>query len=370
MMSQSPYKHRYLRVKEAVKAAGFNKAIFTSPATIYYLTGFFADPHERFMALVAEPGKDGYALFVPALDEESARDAACVELLTAVGDTDRPYELLERHCGAPDARRIGVESSHLSHAGFVRMAAVYPRADFADAGPVIMSLRLYKSADEIERVKTAVALAEQVLRETVSKVRRGVTELELNAEIEYRMRVLGGDRPAFETSVLGGVRSALPHGRSSGYKLQENDFLLIDMGVFKDGYCSDITRTFILGEGSASQLRIYEAVLQANRAGIAAARPGRPLQEVDRAARAAIEEQGFGLYFNHRTGHGMGLEIHEQPSVHGENRELMKQGMLFTVEPGVYIPDLGGVRIEDDIYLGEDGKAQVLTSYPKELTRL
>ncbi|WP_028599948.1 Xaa-Pro peptidase family protein [Paenibacillus sp. FSL W8-1187] len=369
-MSQSPFKMRYLRVKEAVKAAGFDKAIFTSPATIYYLTGFYSDPHERFMALVAEPGMDGYTLFVPALDEESARGAASVERLAAVGDTDRPYELLQRLCGASAARRIGVESSHLTHASFVRMAAVYPQADFVDAGPLIMSLRLFKSADEIERVKTAVALAEQVLQEAVSKVRRGVSELELNAEIEYRMRGLGGDRPAFETSVLGGVRSALPHGRSSSYQLQENDFLLIDMGVFKDGYCSDITRTFILGEGSASQLRIYDAVLQANLAGIAAARAGRPLQEVDRAARAAIEKEGFGYYFTHRTGHGMGLEIHEQPSVHGENSDPIQHGMLFTVEPGVYIPELGGVRIEDDIYIGDDGEAQVLTSYPKELTRL
>ncbi|MCM3749856.1 Xaa-Pro peptidase family protein [Paenibacillus pasadenensis] len=369
-MEQLPFKQRWLKVKEAVKAAGYGKVILTSPATIFYLTGFYSEPHERFMALVVEPQRDGYVLFVPALDEESARGAAYVEKLLPIRDTDRPYAILEQTCGDAACQLVGIESSHISHAHYVQLASVYPAAQFTDAGPLIMGLRLVKSSDEILRVKAAVSLAEQVLAEAIAKVKPGVTELDLNAEIEYRMRVLGGDKPAFETIVLGGVRSALPHGRSSSYKLQENDFLLIDMGVFKDGYCSDITRTFLIGEGTESQHRIYESVLKANRAGVAAVKAGRPLKEVDLAARSAIEELGFGLYFNHRTGHGMGLEVHEQPSVHGENETLMQNGLLFTVEPGVYIPDLGGVRIEDDVYIGSDGEAQVLTSYSRELTRL
>ncbi|SDS17485.1 Xaa-Pro aminopeptidase [Paenibacillaceae bacterium GAS479] len=369
-MNNSPYKQRWLSIMQTVKASGLNKAIFTSPATIFYLTGFYCEPHERFMALVAEPGRDGYILFLPALDEESARGAAYVEKLLPIRDTDQPYAIFESACGDRDSTQIGVESSHLSYANYIQFAAVYPAAKFRDAGPLVMSLRLVKTSDEIERVKVAVSLAEQVMEAVVAKARPGVTELELNAEIEYRMRVLGGDKPAFETIVLGGVRTALPHGRSSSYKLQENDFLMIDMGVFKDGYCSDITRTFLIGEGTPSQHRIYESVLKANRAGVAAVKAGRPLKEVDFAARSVIEEYGFGLYFNHRTGHGMGLEIHEQPSLHGENEQQMQQGLLFTIEPGVYIPELGGVRIEDDVYIGENGEAQVLTSYPREMVRL
>ncbi|ASS68876.1 MULTISPECIES: Xaa-Pro peptidase family protein [unclassified Paenibacillus] len=368
-MDTLPYKHRWLKMKEALNASGMDLAILTSPASIFYLTGFYSDPHERFMALVIEPGKDGYTLLVPALDEESARGAAQVGKLVGIGDTDDAYALLERETGA-QASVVGVESAHLRYSGYLQLARLYGQAAFRDAEPLVMGLRLVKSEGEIELVKKAVALAEQVLAETAAKAAPGVTELELNAEIEYRLRVLGGDKPAFETSVLGGVRTALPHGRSSAYKLQENDLLLIDMGVYKDGYCSDITRTFLIGEGTDSQRRIYDSVLKANRSALAAVKAGRPLAEVDRAARSVIDGDGYGFYFTHRTGHGMGIDVHEQPSVHGENKTLMQAGLLFTIEPGVYIPEIGGVRIEDDVYIGLDGQPVVLTSYPRELTRL
>ena len=364
-----PYTQRWLQIKEAIGSAGMDLAILTSPASIFYLTGFYSDPHERFMALVIQPDREGYTLFVPALDEESARAAAQTERIIAVNDTDNPFALLERET-ARGASVIGVESASLRYSDYVGMAAIYPGADFRDASPLVMSLRLYKTEDEIERVQAAVGIAESVLASVVSKAAVGVTELELNAEIEYRLRVLGGDKPAFETIVLGGVRTALPHGRSSAYKLQENDLLLIDMGVYKDGYCSDITRTFLIGEGTEAQQRIYQSVLEANLSAIAAVKAGRPLAEVDRAARSTIAGYGYDRYFTHRTGHGMGIDVHEQPSVHGENSTHMQRGLLFTIEPGVYIPDIGGVRIEDDIYIGPDGEPVVLTSYPKELTRL
>lgn len=363
------YQSRMRRVLEEIEAAGMDFAMITSPGSIFYLTGFYSDPHERFMALIARPGEAGYMLFVPALDEESARRGECIGRLVAVHDTVDPWELLGKETGF-DPAVIGVEKNHLRFAGYERLSALYPKASYLDAHPIVMQLRLRKTPEEIARVRTAVALAERVLEEAVAKAGVGVSELELNAEIEYRLRVLGGDKPAFETSVLGGTRSALPHGRSGEYRLQEDDFLLIDMGVYKDGYCSDITRTFLIGEGSGAQARVYEAVLQANRSAVAAAMAGRPLADVDRAARETITEFGFGHYFNHRVGHGMGIDIHELPSVHGGNESPIEPGMLFTIEPGVYVPDIGGVRIEDDIYIGEDGRAQVLTSFPRELRRL
>ncbi|WP_341279198.1 Xaa-Pro peptidase family protein [Paenibacillus sp. FSL H8-0537] len=365
----NPYEVRKSSLIAELSAAGMEAALITSPGSVFYLTGFHCDPHERFMGLLINPKESSYTLFVPALDQESASGAAMVSKLVAISDTDNAYELLGKEADK-SAAAIGIEKRHLNVATYEQLAAVFAKAAFRDVEPLLMVLRLRKSPEEIQRVHTAVVIAEKVLHEVSAKAAVGVSELELNAEIEYRLRVLGGDKPAFETSVLGGVRSALPHGRSGEYRLKENDFLLIDMGVYKDGYCSDITRTFVIGEGTAEQARIYDAVLTANRQAIAATEAGKPLAVVDRAAREAIEAQGYGEFFNHRVGHGFGIDIHELPSVHGSNEALIETGLLFTVEPGIYVPGLGGVRIEDDIYIGEDGRPQVLTSFPKELQRL
>src|SRR5699024_8710667 len=174
----------------------------------------------------------------------------------------------------------------------------------------------------------------------------------------------------FSTIVLSGEKSALPHGVPGDRKIQQGDFLLIDFGVIIDGYCSDITRTFVIGEASEKQTEIYHIVLEATNAGIAAVQAGVPLKEFDIAARKVIQDSGYGEYYNNRVGHGLGLEVHEEPSVHGKNEESAEKGLLFTIEPGIYIPEFGGVRIEDNVYINEDGKAEVLTSFPKELKTL
>ena len=363
------FETRKKNILTSIAEAGLDAIVVTSPGSVFYLTGFYSDPHERFMGLLINAKEATYTLFVPSLDQEDARGARVVTKLVAISDTDNPYELLGKEADR-GSKAIGVEKRHMNVANYEQLTAVYPQASFRDAEPLLMKLRLRKSAEEIEQVRIAVSIAERVLQEAVSKAAAGVTELELNAEIEYRLRVLGGDKPAFETSVLGGIRSALPHGKSGEYRLKENDFLLIDLGVYKDGYCSDITRTFLIGEGTAAQASVYEAVLEANCNAIAAAKAGIALAEVDRAARNTIAERGYGSYFTHRVGHGFGIDIHELPSVHGHNETLIETGLLFTVEPGIYIPELGGVRIEDDIYIGEDGQAHVLTSFPKELRRL
>ncbi|MGG4145557.1 Xaa-Pro peptidase family protein [Paenibacillus algorifonticola] len=365
----NPYELRKSSLIAELSAGGIEAALITSPGSIFYLTGFHSDPHERFMGLLINPKESTYTLFVPALDQESASEEAMVSKLVAISDTDNAYELLGKEADN-SATAIGVEKRHLNVATYEQLAGVFHKAAFRDVEPLLMRLRLRKSAEEIELVRAAVVIAEKVLQEAAAKAAVGVSELELNAEIEYRLRVLGGDKPAFETSVLGGARSALPHGRSGEYRLKENDFLLIDMGVYKGGYCSDITRTFVIGEGTAEQARIYDAVLAANHQAIAAAEAGRTLAVVDRAAREAITSRGYGEYFTHRVGHGFGIDIHELPSVHGSNESLIETGLLFTVEPGIYVPGVGGVRIEDDIYIGDDGKPQVLTSFPKELQHL
>ncbi|MDY0393438.1 M24 family metallopeptidase [Virgibacillus halophilus] len=200
------------------------------------------------------------------------------------------------------------------------------------------------------------------------KVKIGMTELELTAELEYLMKKFGANGPSFSTIVLSGEKAALPHGTPGDRAFKEGDFLLIDMGVvISEGYCSDITRTFIIGEASDKQREIYDIVRQSTLAGIDAVKAGVPLKTFDIAARNVIKESGYGQFFNNRVGHGLGIEVHEEPSVHENNEQIAESGLLFTIEPGIYIPGYGGVRIEDNVYINEKGKAEVVTAFPREL---
>jgi Xaa-Pro dipeptidase len=228
-------------------------------------------------------------------------------------------------------------------------------------------MRLQKTPEEVVRMKRAVEVVEAVLRAGLEKVKVGVTEIEIVAELEYQMKRLGAQGPAFSTMVLAGEKSALPHGKPGDRKIQAGELLLFDLGVYVDGYASDITRTFAVGELDTKQREIYETVLAANLAAIDAVKPGVTLASLDKAARDLIASRGYGDYFIHRLGHGLGMDVHEYPSVHGQNMDTLVEGMVFTIEPGVYVPGTGGVRIEDDVLVTADG-VEVLTTFPKELT--
>lgn len=344
-------------------------AVLTSPVSVNYFTGFLTNPYERFLALVMPISGGDAALVVPALDLAAAEAAAAVDRLIPVEDTEDPMEKL-RTVIPPGKHVLGIEKRAMSVHRCESISSAYGSGVFADIGRQIDSLRQRKSKEEIGLVRQAASLTDRVLEEAVRLVRPGMAELELAAEIEYRIRTSGAQGPAFPTTVLGGRRSALPHGHSGDYRFQENDFVLIDMGLTVNGYCSDITRTFLLGEGSPRQADMYETVREAHRLAVAAAAAGTELGEIDRAARGHIDSRGYGAFFPHRVGHGLGLEVHEEPSVHGSNRDRVEPGWLFTIEPGIYVPELGGVRIEDDVWIGADGQADVLTGFPRELRRL
>lgn len=363
------YQNRLDALRVHMVEQGIEAAMVTFPINIYYLTGFFANPHERFMALVVDNRNDQVLLFVPSLDREAAQEAAHGCTVIPVTDTQNPYEILQSKLGVT-LGTLGVEKKAVSFWQYERLKEAFPNAQYSDLQSYIIGQRLKKSSDDIVLVNRAISIIEQVMEHAVNHAKIGMTEAELTAELEYQMRVFGADGPAFSTIILTGKNSALPHGHPGSSQIAENDFLLLDMGVFKDGYCSDITRTFIMGEGTAEQERIYEAVRSANQKAIESVQVGMPLSTIDRAARDHIEACGYGPYFNHRIGHGLGLEIHEEPSIHGENAGLIQPGLLFTIEPGIYLPELGGVRIEDDLYITESGEVQVLTTFSKELKRI
>lgn len=354
----------WIRLRTAMEQEGHDVLLITDPKHVYYLTGFACDPHERFLGLVIRQDADP-TLIVPALDADKAAFASSVKNIVTHTDTDNPYDVL-KPCLPARLNQLAFEKNHISVAQFEALALALDAKHYADAGPILQDLRVIKSPEEVERLLEAIRVIEAVLTEGVSRVRPGITELDVVAELEYLMKKKGAERPSFDTMVLAGERAALPHGVPGNRAIREGELLLFDLGVYVNGYASDITRTFAVGEVNEESRRIYDTVLAANEAAIAAVKPSVTFGSLDRTARQAIEERGYGPYFTHRLGHGLGLDVHEYPSVHGRNEDVLKPGMVFTIEPGVYVPNVAGVRIEDDVIVTEDG-VRVLTSYPKEL---
>jgi Xaa-Pro aminopeptidase len=233
----------------------------------------------------------------------------------------------------------------------------------------VEDLRLLKSADEIAKMRAAARLISKVFEQVVPLIRPGVTELDLAAEIDYRMRKLGASGPSFETIVASGPRAALPHANPTSKRLRRNELVVLDAGAILADYCSDMTRTVFVGRASKRVKMWYRAVLDAQLAGIAAVRAGVESAAPDAAARHVLDSQGLGKYFVHSTGHGVGLEIHEAPRLAKGQKAKLQAGMVVTIEPGIYVEGVGGIRIEDDVAI-HAGSTEVLTTATKELLEL
>src|SRR5699024_10283875 len=363
----SEHKQRIDRLKEKLIEDKVDLAIITDPANVFYFTGFNSEPHERFMALVFEPKNDKFFMFVPALDREAAKQESIINKVVPISDEENPFEILSEHI-KNDIQSIAVETSYMSIFRHQELQKKFPKAIYENIEIHVNALRINKSREEVAYLQEAVDIIEKVLVEGIQKVKIGMTELELAGEFELLMKKSGAIGPSFSTIVLSGEKSALPHGIPGKRKFQKGDFLLIDFGVItKSGYCSDITRTFVIGEATEKQKEIYNIVHKSNQAGINAVRADVALKHFDLDARKVIDDAGYGQYFNNRIGHGLGIEVHEAPSIHQNNEQIAKPGLFFTIEPGIYIPDYGGVRIEDEVYINEAGEVEVLTTFPKDL---
>lgn len=357
--------NRLEHIYRTMSDRNWDMVLITDPKHVYYLTGFASDPHERFLGLVLLRGEEPL-LMVPSLDAEAAAAASSVTRIVTHQDTDQPYELLRKQITGP-VRTLALEKDQLSVSRFELLQQHFEADQYADTGDMLRELRVRKSPEEVNAMKNAAALVEKVLAEGLKHVKPGVREIELVAELEYLMKKLGADGPSFDTMVLTGSNTALPHGVPGARQVQEGDLLMFDLGVYAGGYASDITRTFAVGEISPEATTIYNTVLAANVAGISAVKPGVTYGSIDLAARAVIEQAGYGEAFLHRLGHGLGMDVHEYPSIHGRNTDVIQPGAVFTIEPGIYVPGVGGVRIEDDVLVTNSG-VEVLTSFPKELT--
>jgi Xaa-Pro dipeptidase len=360
----SIYEARLSRIREWMKKENVGVMLVTSPPNVYYLTGFDCHPHERFMALCLKASGEA-ALIVPTLEKEEAEKTGFGHIVT-VSDTDDPMAKLRAVVGDGTHGRLAVEKQHMTVARYEQLQTVFGEAKAVAAEDLLLGMRLRKDAAEAAIMRKAAEIADRAVEAGIQAIAIGKTEQELVAVVESTMMSLGASGTSFSTIVLAGEKSALPHGTPGNRKIQKGDFVLFDLGAVYEGYCSDITRTVVVGEPTDKQREIYEAVLAANLAGIEAAKPGRKALEVDRAAREVIEKAGYGEHFTHRVGHGLGIEVHEFPSMHGNNEQEIVPGMVFTIEPGIYVPEIGGVRIEDDVLVTEDG-VEILTSYPKTL---
>jgi Xaa-Pro dipeptidase len=262
---------------------------------------------------------------------------------------------------------IGVEPLHMRVVEFCKVIAIAGESECSDATQVVGSMRVCKQAGEISAMRKAVKVAQAALEAILPSIRIGATEKEIASELVASL-LRHGSQPEmpFAPIVSSGPNSANPHASPSDRKLRPGDLLVVDWGAAVDGYISDLTRTFAVGEVDAEVRKIHQIVLEANAAGRAAARPGVPCANVDIAARTVIEKAGYGQYFTHRTGHGIGMEPHEDPYMRGDNLQLLEPGMTFTVEPGIYLPERNGVRIEDNMAITSSG-AECLSDMPREL---
>ena len=264
-------------------------------------------------------------------------------------------------------KRIGYEPARMTCEFFEALKARLPmRAALAPARGWIEELRMVKTADELARIRRSVETNSRAFEQGVARVRPGMTERDLAAELEYRMRRLGAEKPSFETIVASGARSALPHAQPTAAQLRVGDLVVVDMGAFQEGYASDMTRMLFLGRPGARVKRTYRAVLEAQLAAIDRVRAGVPAAQVDRAARRVLKAYGLERAFVHSTGHGLGLEIHEPPRIGLRSKAVLREGMAITIEPGVYLEGFGGIRIEDTVVVTAGG-CEILTPTPKEL---
>jgi Xaa-Pro aminopeptidase len=332
-------------LREAMAQAEIEGYVVSDRKNIYYLTGFMDIAGAALHLLVPLDG-DATLLTKP-LSFTAASEAARNCHVQAVGIEEKMRDRLLQELQAHDARRLGFDD--LAIPMHVALERALGRANLTQRQELIWSLRRTKDASEIASMREAAKLADVGVETGIEAIKPGVREFEVAAELEYAMRVRGSQGTAFETVVASGPRSALPHGMSRDRVIREGDLVVLDLGAVCGEYRSDITRTVVAGTPSPTQCRLLRIVAETQDTAFSYIRARRAAREVDAVAREALARTDYGRYFIHGLGHGVGLDIHEPPTLSPQSREVLESGNVVTVEPGIYIPDFGGVRIEDTV---------------------
>lgn len=355
------YEGRIARLAARLSDAHVDALLVTNLTNVRYLTGFSGTNAQSLVT-------PGGATFLTdpryrarAADLVRGADVAIYSNPTTGGLTGE----LPAHVARASAARVGVEAATMTIAVRDAVAAALPDVEIVPTHGLVEDLRRVKDAEEIALVREAVRLADETFERVLDRIVPGVTEAEIALEIEIAVRRAGGDGVSFDPIVGSGPLSAHIHHTASDRVLEQGDVVLLDLGARLDGYCSDLTRTVVLGPAPDDVAELYDVVLRAQTAGIDAVRTGAVTGDVDGAARAVIADAGHGELFGHGLGHGVGLDIHEAPRLYEPGTDTLRAGDVVTVEPGVYVPGRAGVRIEDCVLVGDDG-GEVLGKAPKD----
>lgn len=346
------------KLQQWLQDNGADVAYISSPTTINYFTGFTTDPEERIFKLFAFQDAEPF-LFCPELNYEEAKASSWNGDVVGYLDDENPWEKIadEIKKRTNKYQIWATEQDGLSVAHFEALHAQFPDSDFSkDLSSFISHIRLFKTPEEVKKLQAAGKEADFAFQIGFNALRNGITERNIVGQIEYQLKLQKGVmQVSFDTIVQAGPNAANPHQGPSMNTIKPNELVLFDLGTMHEGYASDSSRTVAYGEPTDKMREIYEVNRTAQQAAIEAAKPGMTASELDGVARKIITDAGYGQYFIHRLGHGIGMEVHEFPSIANGNDVVLQEGMCFSIEPGIYIPGFAGVRIEDCGVLTKDG---------------
>ena len=335
--------------------------LVSAPSNVRYLTGYTGS---NGLVLATSSGTDFFT--DPRYGLDATHTITCKVHVAKGPLLDAAAKLIKRK----KLKKVGFEPAWMNVGEHQKLKEKLPLGvSLVPTGGIVEELRAVKSPAEIEQIRKSVQVNSEAYNRTIKRIRIGMRELDVAAELDFQMRMLGAEKPAFDTIVAAGDRTALPHAHPTGRRLAANDLLLIDMGAFVDGYASDMTRMSFLGNPSRKIRIFYKAVLEAQLAATAEVRAGASTIRVDGAAREVLKRHELERQFVHSTGHGLGLEIHEGPRIARKEKTKLRAGMVITIEPGAYVEGLGGIRIEDTVLVTEHG-CEVLTPTSKEFVSI
>lgn len=352
-------KTRLDRLRQSLEERQLDAIVINQPYNRFYLSGFTGSA-----GVLLITGESAYLITDFRYTEQATAQAPLFQVLKP--ETNN-LALLSQLLDEAQVKRLGFEGNYLTVDEHNAYRDALGQRELISVTGLVEGLRLIKDEHEQGLMRQAAAIADQAWEQLIPMIKAGVAERDLALELEYRMKRLGAEGLAFDIIVASGARSALPHGRASEKLIASGDLVTFDFGAIYQGYCSDMTRTVMIGEPSAKQRQIYEIVLEAEQRGVAACKAGLTGRELDEVCRSYIREKGYDTAFGHGTGHGVGIDVHEGPRVsfRGE-KELLKPGMIVTIEPGIYLPGWGGVRIEDMVLVTEDG-CESFSKSPRDL---
>lgn len=355
------------KIQNFLQTNNLEAAFITTPDNVFYFTGFRSNPHERLLGVLIFKEAEPF-IICPQMEIPDAKAAGWKGQIVGHQDTENAWDIVVQTIKEKvgNIATLAVEKAHLTVERLEALEERIPSLQVSRIDEKINDLRVIKSEEELVNMRKAAELADYAIEVGCKEIAEGKTELEILNAIELAVKEKGASQMSFDTMVLSGPKTASPHGTPGERKIQKGDFILFDLGVVYNGYCSDITRTVAFGEPSPDKREIYETVRRAEEAAVQAVKPGITAMELDKIARDVITDAGYGEYFTHRLGHGLGISVHEFPSITGVNEMKLETGMVFTIEPGIYHPEITGVRIEDDVVVTADG-VEVLTKFPKEL---